>query len=303
MRIAVTGGLGFIGQSIVRELIIRRHTPIVVDFWKNRITEYEKDRHPIVEQIYADSLKVEEYIEPYEFIHRIKSMSVDAVIHAGAVVDTMDLGDKGLWELNVDYTRDLVAGMIPRSIPMVFLSSAATYGQDGYPKNPYGLSKLLAEKIVSDLTRYSILRLFNVFGPLEHHKGPMASVVFKLVQAYKNGTQFELHSPDSSRDFVPVSAVVTTAINRAQALVGRRLDDIDRHEIYDVGTGLATSFADLDVLIQKAMVASQSVVKIIPLPEHLEGRYQFFTQAGQWRNMPDMTNFSTKQWINEYFRR
>lgn len=298
MNVVVTGGLGFIGQAIVRELLIRRHRVTIVDYWKDRITEYERARYPILEEIYADSLSVREYIEPQEFLHRVKGMAVDVVIHAGAVVDTMDLGDRGLWEANVDYTRDLCAGLMPRSIPLVFMSSAAVYGKAGHPANPYGLSKLIGEKFVSELTRYAILRLFNVFGPLEHHKGVMSSVPFKLAQAYKDVSRFEMHSPDSSRDFVPVAAVVRVAVERAEHLTSKHVSN----EIYDVGTGESTTFGDLDAMIQQAVRANHSVVKVIPMPEHLVGRYQFYTRADSPRR-PDMTDFSTRQWINEYFKR
>ncbi len=296
MRVAVTGGMGFIGTEVVSRLIIKGHDVVVVDFWSQLIQTYEKRRYPILETTYANLTTADDVLTPYEFLDE-HCKNVDVIVHLGAVVDTMNICEDDLVKLNVDYTRALVSKL--RS-PIVFASSASVYGTKGYPNNPYGLTKTMGERIIRDEPRFNsdhtILRFFNVFGRHEHHKGKMASVPFKLSQAYNEGRQFELHSPDAARDFVPVAIVADLIVSIVELYAG---GDKPLSRTYDVGSGSATTFEDLNNFIMQAKGATQSIVKNVPMPPELVGRYQGWTKAGL--SVQNMGACSTREWLEKYY--
>lgn len=305
MRIAVTGGLGFIGQKIVEELIAGNHEVTIVDFWSNLITEYEEKRYPILSSVYRTVTQAARLIEPWEFLETLAGSGAEVIVHAGARVDTRDLGQDGLWRQNVGYTRDLCKEVGRVGSHMVFISSAAVYGSQAYPNNPYGLSKVLGEKAVSEMkTRSVSLRLFNVFGENEHHKGEMASVPFKIAQAYKSGDTFRMFAPHAKRDFVPVSTVAKTVVAEATDLLGPAEGWSRRHRILDVGTGVATTFEDLDAMVMRAMGERVSRTKIVDMPPEYVGRYQGFTCAGMAGTANARTSaIATQEGVNDYYSR
>lgn len=283
----MTGGTGFIGQEIVDFLLDQGHEVICVDYWEEAVTRAEKERYPIISSLYATLPRCVAVTRPDKFLYDFESrdISVDVIVHAGAVVNTQDLGDGPLFQQNVTYTTELARVASRLAVGMIFLSSAATYGTNAKPNNPYGLSKILDEVIVNGMkSRTTNLRLFNVFGRNEHHKGPMASVPFKLAQAYRGRTAFPMHSPDASRDFVPVTSVAAAV---AFEVVRIALGDPknNQHMTWDVGTGESTTFADLDLYISQAMRESQSFAAWGPMPEVVAGRFQGYTRAGHMANI------------------
>lgn len=307
MRVAVTGGLGFIGQEVVKYLIERGRNVIIVDRWKSVIPWYESERFPIIRSVYESigNDHVQALMEPDEFLTWLPgNSSLDAIIHLGAVVDTMDMGESGdLFHDNVEFTSlltkaadsDRNSEIIPG---IVFASSAAVYGSNGSPNNPYGMTKSLGEKIVRRYRGASVCyRLFNVFGTLEHHKGAMASVPFKLWQAYKNCERFDLHSPDAKRDFVPVRSVAAAMTLSAEGMWSKK-----HYGSYtlDLGTGTATSFSDLDTAIMRATRSLTSCVRHVDVPANLVGRYQGYTCAGV-RNSRAEIYQSTQDAIEELY--
>lgn len=306
MRIAVTGACGFIGQRIVQDIFDRFPPGTVsvaaVDFFERLIPEFESKRYPILDGIYLNASNGADMLDPYEFLHDVTSF--DVIIHAGAVADTMDLGGDGspLWDRNVDYVRMLSHKLdAAPNTKLVFISSAAVYGTHGHPNNPYGLSKSIGETIVKRLhRRVAILRPFNVFGEFEHHKGRMASIPFKLANAYRNGEFFSMHSPEARRDFVPVSSVSQLAIAKAQDLYFDPQPQCIG--VFDVGTGAATSFHDLDTMIMNAARATTTMTKIVKMPDELAGRYQGFTMAGM-RGERVLKHETTAEGIERFYNR
>ncbi len=309
MRIAVTGGCGFIGQRIVEDLVRDEKNEVtVVDYWDDLIPRYEAERFPIVKRIYGTSRQVKGMVRPEEFLTGIRFHGPQVIVHAGACVDTMDMGAPGsqLWYNNVDYTRRLTSAASEAGAHMVFISSAAVYGTHGHPVNPYALSKVLGEKYVNAMkTRTSILRLFNVFGEFEHHKGKMASVPFKLAQAYRTGERFDMHSPDASRDFVPVGNVSEVVCREADRLMGPFTGEKDElpyyHSVADVGTASSITFAGLDAMIGHAKGILYSCVRTVDMPTGLAGRFQGFTEAGIWGTKTLTGSLSTAAGVKEYY--
>lgn len=284
MRIAITGGMGFIGSEVVRLLDGSGHGLIIVDFWDDLLREYERQRYPIIEQTYRNLAIAEEVMRPDDFIVRLRSLSPDVIVHLGAIVNTTDLGSHDMVDQNVGYVRDLVGaandGRVGvKSAPgIIFASSASTYGSDfTRPNNPYGLMKVFGERLVaSSLGQYVNLRLFNVFGAMEHHKLGSASLPFKISQAYARGDRFDMHSPFVKRDFISVTAVAR--------VISRLIDDMGSMQgmkaTYDVGTGKATGLVDLDGMIMDSMQQVSSCIREVPIPDALVGRYQGYTCGG-----------------------
>ncbi len=283
MKIAVTGALGFIGHELVDRLIKDGHEVIAVDYCRDLIRLYEKTRLPIMQELYRILPRCHSIVEPEDFISGLGSkFGPHVVVHAGAVVDTKDLGSAHLFNTNVWYTEQLAEACNRIGSHLIFISSAAVYGSEGHPNNPYGLTKAIGEQIVTRTvrSRTACLRLFNVFGRFEHHKGEMASVPWKIAQAFEKGGKFQLHSPQAKRDFIPSAAVVEAITYVANEMMapGEKW-----HRVYDVGTGVPTTFDTLVDLIadSKGWGTKATPIETIEMPPELQGRYQFYTCAGK----------------------
>ncbi|MCK4989438.1 MAG: ADP-glyceromanno-heptose 6-epimerase, partial [Bacteroidales bacterium] len=198
-------------------------------------------------------------------------------------------------ELNVNYSRELFKLCVEFGLPLIYASSAATYGlgEHGYvdshdivsdlePLNPYGRSK-------NDFDAWALaqeqkpffwagLKFFNVYGPNEYHKGRMASVVYHAYnQIAETGSMklFRSHHPDfgdgeQSRDFIYVKDVVDVII----FLMEKRPES----GLYNLGTGEARSFLDLVTSTFRAMDTEPSI-SLIDTPEDIRDKYQYFTEA------------------------
>lgn len=277
MRIVVTGGLGFIGSQIVSDLIGRGHEVTIVDFYEDVIRSYDEGRFPIAEKVYGSIARCVSLQDPGQFLGNLQFIDPDCVIHAGAWVDTQVVGSL-LFDRNFRYLDDLVKKMNGKRGTLVFLSSASVYGNGGGPLVPYAVSKAYGERIVASSKglKAASFRLFNVFGRDEHHKGKMASVPFQLRRCYEDGHRFKMFYLNSARDFIPVTTVSKVVIDSAEG--GTFAPDITK-PVYDLGTGKATTFCDLDSSMMVAIGAKKTNVTPVDAPPSLKG-YQHFTQGG-----------------------
>jgi len=307
MVIVVTGAAGFIGQEVASRLIDRGHAPVLVDFWDAQVSRFEEMHASILPSVYRTFSRAERVLRPEEFLKWLgEGYRPDAIVHLGAVVDTTDMGQSGdLFYRNVDYTRRLVeaCNRNPTSLVpgIVFASSAAVYGARGFPNNPYGLSKALAERaLMESRGELAILRFFNVFGANEDHKGAMASMPFKIAQAYRKGTLIDVHSLDAARDFVPVTTVAEKVVAYAEMLT-RDHDEPTHREIEDLGTGFATTFRDLDNYIMQATNNLRTHVLEVQIPPSVVGRYQDYTCAGIKARNCGLGSPSTREGIEEIY--
>lgn len=287
MRVAVTGAMGLIGSNVCFDLIAKGHEVVVVDFWDKVLRQYESIRHPALYEIYGILSGASDVLTPDQFIG-CYARACDVIVHLGAVVDTMDMCSPEMVEKNVSFVKALVDEINMRGLPpdIIFSSSAAVYGSDfSRPNNPYGLTKSMGEQIVSRSAGKSVsLRFFNVFGAYEHHKGVMASIPFKLAQAYKTGDRIDLHSLNSSRDFISVQSVSKVVCSLVENIKERPFEPV-----YDVGTGMATKFSELDDMVMRCTGNTTSLVREIEVPSHIVGRYQDYTCAGM-RRKPSALN-------------
>jgi ADP-L-glycero-D-manno-heptose 6-epimerase len=258
--ILVTGASGFIGRHVCRALTERGDVVVQVD-----------PRSP------ASMLSLDELLRG--------GMDVEAVVHLGAITDTMCDDEERLLATNVELPRRLWQSCTESGATLVFASSAAVYGsgERGFserewlltPLNAYGRSKLTFDRWASVLaegmqqpTSWAGLRFFNVYGPGEEQKGPMASMVSKAVWAARLGVPLSLFQwGEQRRDFVYVGDVVKVIL--------WLLDNLDRGRsgIYNVGTGRATSFAEV------VEAVGDVSVEWLPMPEAIRSRFQHYTRA------------------------
>jgi len=290
--ILVTGAAGFIGSVIVQELNSRGVQDIIVcdhfeagEKWRNlRGLKYDS------------FLQVEDLFE-----HPIwkKQGGLKAIYHMGACSDTTELNMDFLYKNNTEFTNKHLALATSKNIPIVYASSAATYGagEHGYsddhkgisqlrPLNKYGYSKQLSDEWVLRQNKkpkvWFGVKFFNVFGPNEYHKGKMSSVVFQSFNQIREVGEvklFKSHRPDYKdgeqlRDFVYVKDVVRAMIELIDA--GKKKPALSG--IYNLGTGEARSFHDLVKGTFQAMGLAPKI-KFIDMPEELRNQYQYFTQA------------------------
>lgn len=312
--ILLTGGAGFIGSVLLKELNLNGRDDIIIvdrlhsgEKWKNlRAMRYNKFIH-------ADELFLPKYQADLE--------NIDLIFHLGACSSTTQTDVDYLYKNNVEYSQELFKLATQKNIPMVYASSAATYGDgaQGYddrtesidklrPLNPYGYSKQLFDQWVlkqeaKPKTWYG-LKFFNVYGPNEYHKGSMKSVVFQSFQQIKQSGEvnlFKSHRPDfkdgeQKRDFIYAKDV-------ARAMVALIHDDQGKNSgIYNLGTGKARTFFDLAKNVFAALDLKPNI-KFMDMPDHLKNQYQYYTQANMDRFKAILPNFkfsSLEEGIKDY---
>ncbi len=284
--IIVTGGAGFIGSNIVKQLNNRgRNDILIVD----DLTDGSKIRN-------LQMLDFYDYIDCNDFdeavaLNEFDVGPVDVIFHEGACSDTMEYNGKYIMKNNFEGTKNLFHYAQERRIPFLYASSASTYGggKNGFTENPsceealnpYAFSKLFFDRYVRRFQNHLEsqvvgLRYFNVYGPNEGHKGRMASLVrqmfyklqetgeitlFEGIDGYGNGEQ--------TRDFIYVNDVVNVNFYF--------WEHPEISGIYNCGTGHAHTFNNF----MKAVVsyAGRGSIRYIPFPDVLRGKYQSYTQA------------------------
>ena len=285
--IVITGAAGFIGSNLAALLQNTGHQQLVlVDDFGNDLKNRNLKDVSFQTRIHRD-----------EFINWLNDTKnqVDFIFHLGARTNTAEF-DRNIFErLNLGYSKSVWDACCRLSIPLIYASSAATYGDGslGYnddhhvvrelkPLNPYGESKNDFDKWVLEQPStppfWAGLKFFNVYGPNEYHKGRMASVIlhaFKQIRETGKMKLFRSHKPEiadggQSRDFVYVKDVVSVI----QWMVNNRPSS----GLYNLGTGKARSFMDLTLATFNALEI-EPVVEFIDTPADIRDKYQYFTEA------------------------
>ncbi|WMQ74050.1 MAG: ADP-L-glycero-D-manno-heptose-6-epimerase [Sodalis sp.] len=303
--IVVTGGAGFIGSNIVQALNQIGYNDILV-------VDNLKDGSKYANLV---DLNVTDYMDKEGFIASIVAGDdfgdIDAVFHEGACSSTTEWDGKYVMDNNYQYSKELLHYCMERTIPLLYASSAATYGsrtenfiedrQYEQPLNVYGYSKFLFDQYVRALlpqaeSQICGFRYFNVYGPREGHKGGMASVAFHLNNQINAGENPKLFagSKGFKRDFIYVGDVAAVNLWFWQNGVSG---------IFNCGTGQAESFqAVADAVLD---YHKKGQLEYIPFPEKLKGRYQAYTQADltQLRGAGYQQSFKTvAEGVAEYLR-
>lgn len=285
--IVITGAAGFIGSCLVGFLNENGYENLIL------VDEFEDEEKELnlLHKIYKVRVERENF---FEWIIKERP-GVDFIFHLGARTDTTEFNYAIHQHLNVDYSQKIWNYCTINNIPLVYASSAATYGdgQLGYnddhtlvealkPLNPYGVSKNEFDKWVLHQEDHppfwAGLKFFNVYGPNEYHKNRMASVIFhsynqvktaavvKLFRSHKKG----FNDGEQLRDFIYVKDILKVCYWMME------------HElpsaIYNLGTGRARTFTDLVNATYAAMGIPPSII-FIDMPEDIRDKYQYFTEA------------------------
>jgi ADP-L-glycero-D-manno-heptose 6-epimerase len=287
-EIIITGAAGFIGSCLAGYLNeLGYENLILVDQFSR------EDKKPNY-----SSKRFSALIERDELFAWLNAQKkpVDFIFHLGARTDTTEFDYAVHQKLNVEYSVKVWNYCTINSVPLVYASSAATYGSGdlGYkdshelvprlkPLNPYGISKNEFDKWVLHQEDHppfwAGLKFFNVYGPNEYHKGRMASVIFhsynqinangfvKLFKSHKEG----FRDGEQLRDFIYVKDILKVCVwlmNTANL----------PSALYNLGTGNARSFIDL-VNSTYAAIDRSPDIRFIDMPVDLRETYQYFTEA------------------------
>ncbi len=285
--IVVTGAAGFIGSNLLKGLNQARYQDVVIvdDF-----SRPDRERNYLDKQFSA-MVDRKEFSQWIHDNHRLIQM----VLHLGARTDTTEFSWEVFLKLNLDYSKEVFRLCAEYGLPVIYASSAATYGLGEYgyedshdvvsklePLNPYGRSKNEFDNWVLSQDRkpyfWAGLKFFNVYGPNEYHKGRMASVIFHAFNQIKETGGMKLfrsHNPDfndgeQSRDFIYVKDVVDVIIY----MMENRPDS----GLYNLGSGVASTFLDLVKYTFHSMDLEPSIT-FIDTPEDIRDKYQYFTKA------------------------
>ena len=285
--IVVTGAAGFIASFFVQKLNQEGYEDVVlVDDFSIVSKKANWENLTYCEKIHRDQFF--SWVEENE-------KQIQFVFHLGARTDTAELDTAILDELNLNYSQQLWRLCVKYGLPLVYASSAATYGtgEHGFvdkhelvkklkPLNHYGVSKNKFDKwMLSEVKRpyfWAGLKFFNVYGPNENHKGRMASVVWHTFnQVSETGAMklFRSHNEDYKdgeqlRDFIYVKDVAEVLY----FFMHHRKDS----GLYNLGTGKARTFLDLATATFSAM-GKKSNISFIDTPEDIREKYQYFTEA------------------------
>jgi len=296
--IVITGAAGFIGSCLVGFLNEKGYSNLILvdDFSR-------QDKNPNLDgKKFTVKVEREEFFE-WTFKNR---PSIDFIFHIGARTDTTEFDYAIHQHLNVEYSQKIWNYCTVQAIPLVYASSAATYGSGewGYkddhelsfqlkPLNPYGVSKNEFDKWVLHQEDHppfwAGLKFFNVYGPNEYHKGRMASVIWHSYnQIQKDGVVklFKSHRHDFKdgqqlRDFIYVKDVLSVCHWLMETSSGSGLPTPDSRltsGIYNLGTGKARAFEDL-VKSTYAGLDKAHNIQYIDMPEDIRDKYQYFTEA------------------------
>ncbi len=285
--IIVTGAAGFIASNLIKRLNHDGFKHIIaVDQFDNP----EKNKN-------LNTLIIAEKVDRSEFFEWVERQvaEIEFIFHIGARTDTAEFDRELLYQLNTSYTQKIWKLCIQKQIPLVYASSAATYGlgELGYkddeslipqlkPLNAYGDSKnefdIWALKQDEKPFFWAGLKFFNVYGAGEYHKGRMASVILHAYrQISETGAMklFRSHNPEfkdgeQMRDFVYVEDVVDVMI----WLMHHRKNS----GIYNLGSGKARTFLDLVKAVFKSMKLPEKI-SFIDTPADIRDKYQYFTEA------------------------
>lgn len=289
--IIVTGGAGFIGSNIVKELNRRGRTDIlIVDDLKDGQNYKNLRGLQFIDYQYKDDFL--QTIEDDDF----DGTDIDAVFHEGACSDTMEYDVNFMMRTNYEYSKSLLHFCLQHRIPFMYASSASTYGggKNGFREgdacedalNPYAFSKLAFDRYVRQVmpeahSQIVGLKYFNVYGPQEHHKGKMASIFYQLYNQINETGKARLfrgwgeiagkpvEDGEQRRDFVYVKDVVRVNL--------WFWENHGPSGIYNCGTGHAHSYNEVAQAVIKAMGKGEIAYR--DFPEVLKGKYQNFTES------------------------
>jgi ADP-L-glycero-D-manno-heptose 6-epimerase len=288
----VTGGAGLIGSNMVAALSERNHEVAVCDWLRDDERWRNLAKHEISEIIEPETLP--------EWLKR-KGDRLRAVVHMGAISASTETNVDLIAARNIRATLELIQWCTEAQVPLIYASSAATYGagKQGFddsftrdalaklrPLNAYGWSKHVVDRRLARMVedgaklppQWVGLKFFNVYGPNEYHKGSMRSVIARNFSAVQRGEPLRLFrsyradyaDAGQMRDFIYVRDCVEVML--------WFLDNANFSGLYNLGAGQARTWMDLAKALYAALGRAPNV-EIVDMPIELQAKYQYYTQA------------------------
>ncbi|MAI02841.1 MAG: ADP-glyceromanno-heptose 6-epimerase [Rickettsiales bacterium] len=312
--IIITGGAGFIGSNLVNELLNYKHKIVICDY-KNKINK----------KYYKKFDNIFDIVEPNNLETFIEKNSIDIIFHLGAISSTIFKDGNLMWANNILFSHNIWKICSKKNIRLIYASSAATYGngENGFkdnhdnsylkllnPLNIYAWTKNEIDKrnmyLKNNLNicppQWIALKFFNVYGPNEHHKDNMISMVLKTYNQInrKEATSlFKSHNikykdGEQKRDFIYVKDCIKVLI---WFMKNNRVSGV-----YNVGTGKARTFNDLVCSVYSTLKKNINI-KYIDMPINIRGQYQYLTEASIYNLRKagyDEKFFSLEEGIRDY---
>jgi len=310
----VTGAAGFIGSVLSQHLMnAGLENIIAVDDFSKITKAGNFENKKFTDRIHRDNL--------FDFL-RDHATDISAVFHIGARTDTTEFDVEIFNRLNLNYTKEVWKFCAEKNIPLIYASSAATYGDGelGYkddhniveqlrPLNPYGESKnnfdkwALQQKMAPPF--WAGLKFFNVYGPNEYHKGRMASVIMHAYSQIGETSRMKLfrsHKPGfddgmQMRDFIYVKDIAS--------IISFLFEHRPESGLYNAGTGKARAFLHLAHAVFAAMNI-EPVIDFVDTPADIRDKYQYFTEADMSKLFAigySKPFFSLEEGVNDYVNR
>lgn len=302
MRVAITGGAGFIGSRLALHLQ-NDNEVLVVDkmrseerFSNGNLQSFGHFKNLLD---FKGELFVGDICEG-KTLQKIKEFKPDIIFHQAAISDTTVSNQNIILQTNLNSFYDFIALAINLNAKLIYASSAAVYGDApspqkvGFeaPKNPYAFSKLMMDKLAAkfyDKAHIVGLRYFNVYGEGEFFKDKTASMVLQFGLQMLSGQKPRLFAGSDKiyRDFVYIKDVVNANLAALNAKCG----------VYNVGTFKARTFQDIVDILQKEL-GTNLPYEYIPNP--YAKAYQYHTQAGANEHFDYTPQFSLEEGIKSY---
>lgn len=268
-NILVTGGAGFIGSNLtlkLQETYPDARIAVVDDFRSGDFKNLEGFKGDFIT---AD-------VSRLDWQRQFKDLTFDAIFHEASITDTTEHDQFLQSHDNIEGFRNLLEFAAPSQTPIVYASSAATYGiaaginvedQPPAPANIYAFSKVQLDNLGRSYARKNPswkivgLRYFNVYGPNEPHKNKAASMIYQLYLQMKAGNRPKVfRGGEHKRDFVYVKDVVGMTMH---ALTAKQSD------IFNCGSGVAVSFNEVITELNKNLGTNFE-------PEYIDNPYAFY---------------------------
>lgn len=292
-KILVTGGAGFIGSNLTLALQEGCHEVVVLS---NNLSSINENLKRFRGEFLNGDISLDNFVIPDGF---------DKIFHMASITDPRHGDDKEILVSNLNGFEKVLEYSLKNNSSLVYASTANIYGNGSVPMREdqkkeiitaYGESKLIMDEMASHHfgdANIVGLRYFNVFGPRESHKGRPASMIYHLGKQMMNGERPKIFKHgEQKRDHIYVKDVVNATMKATEAPSG----------IYNVGTGVATSFNEL-VHILNDILETNLEPEYISMPYNSE-TYQMNTQADTTLAKEKLgfeAKFSLRKGIEDYF--